>query len=399
MSGVQRVLLIEDSITQAIKMIAYITHLVGWKVDHVVSLADARAKADESGPYNLVVVDLTLPDAHDLEAVEFVRARMPESVCVVVTGEEQIDTAKSALRIGASDYITKREFNESTVSRALQLAMLRRELIEQTKASERKLSSVLSAMHDALFVVDLDGTVKFSNAKAERLLVRFRDDDTVGVRLHATPQMQEQTVVQDRAGSQVPVEVQTTELMWGEAPAHLVVLRDLSTQRSMEALQVEMKNVEELAQVGEEAYGDWHDLKNRIQGMEGLIGEVEDELRGGAAPALSAIRKLLGEMAETARRYHRGAVKRRNVRETLDLSALVEARCAMFRVTCGDDAVISLRIARVPPVLGDQLELGGAVDNLLTNALKAIRRRSGVSAGSSAGSSARSARSDDSSAG
>lgn len=371
----KRVLLIEDSETQARRMILFIEAMRGWQVQHVDSLAAAKRAVESGAAYDLVVVDLTLPDAHGLEAVTFAREALPDSVCVVVTGEEQLTTAASALEHGASDYLVKIGLTQDTVNRALHLATLRRSLIQQAKDAERNLGEVLSAMQDALFVVDGEGRVCFLNAKAKRLRVRFRDDEPEGVLLHATPQMYEQTMVQDAQGAMVPVEVKTSELQWGRAPARLVMLRDLSTQRQMETLQADLKRVEELAEVGEEAFGDWHDLKNRVQGMEGLVGEIEDELQGAAANHVYALRGLLDEVAATARKYHRGAVKRRNVREPLDLSALVEARCAMFRAACAEEAIVRLRVARVPPALGDQLELGGAIDNLLSNALKALRRQ------------------------
>jgi two-component system response regulator RegA len=53
------------------------------------------------------VVDLRLEDGNGLDVVEAIRAKRPDSRVVVLTGYGAIATAVAAVKIGATDYLSK----------------------------------------------------------------------------------------------------------------------------------------------------------------------------------------------------------------------------------------------------------------------------------------------------
>jgi two-component system, response regulator RegA len=53
------------------------------------------------------VVDLRLEDGNGLDVVEAIRERRPDSRVVVLTGYGAIATAVAAVKIGATDYLSK----------------------------------------------------------------------------------------------------------------------------------------------------------------------------------------------------------------------------------------------------------------------------------------------------
>jgi len=59
------------------------------------------------GAYDLVLLDMRLPDANGLELISDIRKRRPNQRVVIVTGYASIDTAVEAIRRGASDYMAK----------------------------------------------------------------------------------------------------------------------------------------------------------------------------------------------------------------------------------------------------------------------------------------------------
>ncbi len=383
MAASKKLLVIEDNPVDA-RVFLHLISGPDWETLHAASLADARVLLDREGAdaIDLVVVDLTLPDATGIEVVDFARVEVPGAACVILTGETLMTTALAALRHGASDYLVKGDLKRDAVQRALQLAMLRRDLVRQAEESERNMRAVLTAMRDALFVLDLAGRVLFRNGKADTLHVRFREDQPGdGARIEAVEGVVEQVSVRSVAGGEVPVEVRTRAIHWAGGRARLVVLRDLSAERRVQQANANLAEKEALAQVGDEAYKDWHDVKNKIHAMNGTLRYLDDLLSGRSAPdprlpnPVGAMQGMVDEIHHIAEKYRKGAVQRRNLFEAFELSTLVDLKCTAFRSRMPDAGRLKVRIGAVPTIFGDHYDLGTALENLLTNSLKALGRR------------------------
>jgi two-component system, NtrC family, response regulator len=78
--------------------------------------------------YEVVVLDLRLPDADGLDLLVEIRQYQPDVEVIIITGHGNIDSAVEAMKLGAHDYITK-PFNleelELIVERAYQRVCLR----------------------------------------------------------------------------------------------------------------------------------------------------------------------------------------------------------------------------------------------------------------------------------
>ncbi len=75
----------------------------------VVSAATGNEALDllEREPFQLIVLDLFLPDKSGIEILTYTRKRFPTTEVIVVTGYASAETAVSAMKEGAFDYITK----------------------------------------------------------------------------------------------------------------------------------------------------------------------------------------------------------------------------------------------------------------------------------------------------
>jgi two-component system response regulator RegA len=75
-----------------------------------VSSADNVQQAKEllaEQSFERIIVDLKMPGASGLELVEFIESSGSEAEVVVLTGYGTIATAKSAIKLGAVNYLTK----------------------------------------------------------------------------------------------------------------------------------------------------------------------------------------------------------------------------------------------------------------------------------------------------
>jgi diguanylate cyclase (GGDEF)-like protein len=75
-----------------------------------------------------VLLDLTVPDAQGLAAIERVRAVAPSTPIVVVTPPEDDALARAALREGAQDQVTKGRFDADRLARSIRYAVKRKAL-------------------------------------------------------------------------------------------------------------------------------------------------------------------------------------------------------------------------------------------------------------------------------
>ena len=123
------------------------------------SSAEEAIEKLEVNSYDLVVSDITMPGMSGLELIPRVKSLAPNSVVVMVSGMQTVESAIDALRLGAFDYVMK-PFDlrqvEAVVKRALEhqdliVAKQRyedhlEELVEQRTA---ELDNALNSLEDA----------------------------------------------------------------------------------------------------------------------------------------------------------------------------------------------------------------------------------------------------------
>ena len=89
------------------------------RLSHLRSLegTDCNAQTVEDGreaisvmeqqPFDVVLLDLRMPDLDGMDVLKTIKQRWPDSEVVVITGYPSIETAKEAVRLGAFNYLTK----------------------------------------------------------------------------------------------------------------------------------------------------------------------------------------------------------------------------------------------------------------------------------------------------
>lgn len=78
----------------------------GWDI----AVAENSQKAIsylEDNPVDLVLTDIKMPEMDGMELTQYIKEHHPEMPVVIMTGYPSVETAVSALRIKAADYIVK----------------------------------------------------------------------------------------------------------------------------------------------------------------------------------------------------------------------------------------------------------------------------------------------------
>jgi len=139
------VLLVEDNPGDAKLVARYIdSTAVGQFVedpalDHVESLTGAES-ALQDAEYDLVLLDLGLPESSGLETLSTATEFVEDTPIIVLTGMRDRDSAIEAIERGAQDYLPKSELDGDRLARALRYAVVRsrqqRELQRRTDQLE-----------------------------------------------------------------------------------------------------------------------------------------------------------------------------------------------------------------------------------------------------------------------
>ncbi len=104
--GEDRSLLLVDDDEPFVKRLARAMEKRGFVPETADSVAMGKAIA-QSRPPACAVVDLRLEDGNGLDVVEALRERRPDCRIVVLTGYGAIATAVAAVKVGATDYLSK----------------------------------------------------------------------------------------------------------------------------------------------------------------------------------------------------------------------------------------------------------------------------------------------------
>ena len=143
---------------------------IGYEVACFVSAKEALEVYDGTA-FDLILVDLMMPQMDGIAFMKAAQATDPMLVCVIVTGHATVETAVEAMKEGAFDYITK-PLNWKTLppvlSRAIEVRRLRK--------SEEQYRSVVEDQTELINRSTPDGTITFVNEAFCRYFSKTRDE-------------------------------------------------------------------------------------------------------------------------------------------------------------------------------------------------------------------------------
>lgn len=102
----------------------------GYRVVTAASGAEGLTAVRDAGPVSLVVSDVRMPEMDGLELLVRLKTMHPDLPVVMLTAHGTIDSAVEAMKLGATDYLTKpfsRAQLTTAVKRALEMAALQSE--------------------------------------------------------------------------------------------------------------------------------------------------------------------------------------------------------------------------------------------------------------------------------
>jgi signal transduction histidine kinase len=129
-----RILLIEDNLAEARLLQEYLHQAESkqFVLVHVKRLQEALNELRQNS-YDVILLDLTLPDSQGLSSLPVLIACDPSIPIVVLTNTNDEDLAIAAVRQGAQDYLVKRQVNVNVLVRAVCYAIERKQAFESLR--------------------------------------------------------------------------------------------------------------------------------------------------------------------------------------------------------------------------------------------------------------------------
>ncbi len=255
MSGARKAVLLVDDDTD------YAANLIDVFAGRGLRLEEAGTGAEgieaaKQGDYDLVLLDLRLPDLPGIEVIRRIKDDSPEIEVIVETGYGSLETDMQALDMGAFSYIVKPVDPGQLVSlceRALERVETRR-VLRQSEANYRVF---FEKNNDVILVADMEGRILDANPAALKLygytlaelqaiapgdLITPETRDVMRPRIEQVRRSGDsvfETAHRRKDGSVVFLEASSNRIMYEGKEAILNFLRDITERkRADEALRI-----------------------------------------------------------------------------------------------------------------------------------------------------------------
>ena len=257
----------------------------------VKRLADGiQALKDQT--FDLVLLDLSLPDSSGIDTLKAVSAVARNEVIIVLTGADDEQLSLEALQAGAQDYLFKDRLSGEVLRRSIRYAIERSNLLNRAETHAREvqhsaalLRQIFDANIDAMLILTEGYEIKFLNPAAGKLL-EASPDSLVGeifpfeVERGACIELEIPVGVD---GTRI-AELNVVDLVWEGENALLVILRDvtlrrraeLGLRREKERLAVTLDSIAD-AVIAVSPDGE---IERMNQGASSMIGVSLEEARG-----------------------------------------------------------------------------------------------------------------------
>ena len=138
------ILLVEDSPTDANLLCQTIVNSgrQEWRTTWVERVYEA-IDICQAEQFDIVLLDLGLPDSSGLETLQLFLKAIPHLPTVVLTGLDDEDMALQAMAEGAQDYLVKDEITDQQLLRSIRYALERDRILKQLQESEQRVRAAL----------------------------------------------------------------------------------------------------------------------------------------------------------------------------------------------------------------------------------------------------------------
>jgi len=244
---VMNVLLIEDAsfaVTFIRETLAYceeaeLVKATKFALTNVETLGEALKCLSEN-EFDLILLDLNLPDSKELNTLDSVRENAHKVPIVVITALSDEGLALEAMKRGAEGFLVKGQMGVNALLQAIFFAVERHQIlikleekIRELKRSEARFKNIIEKIEDAVIVADKEGVVQFANSSSKKFL-GASPEDLIGedFKFPLDVDQLKEIKVGGKGKKGTRAEMKVTKTEWEGDGAYLILLRDIQNGKS-----------------------------------------------------------------------------------------------------------------------------------------------------------------------
>ena len=401
----ERVLIVDDE-----PMVCDVVQLVlgaqGFETHSVATCAAARDEA-RPGRFAAALIDKNLPDGSGVDLLSELHASVPDTALLIMTGYSSFDSAVTAMRLGARDYLVKPFSTLDEVALRVRRAVddfarerrritLEADLRAGLVSAQNELLAIFEAAAEPILIFDLDGRVHRFNAAASAVYAGLtpgmdlaalgdRDGAEAIARARRGEVARRERVV--RTTGKGPIAMNATVAPIRDHRGNVVALVEtaISVEETLRA-QRALHQADKLSTLGALAATLAHELANPIGSAlanMATLGTVDGNGRvtgtdpADAAAIIDEVRLALEHSRDIIRRTREYSAPNQNARGVVSLRQVVDEAVRFVGPQLTHKARVEVEVPADLEVKGERTGLIQMFMNLLVNAAHAVVGRPG----------------------
>jgi PAS domain S-box-containing protein len=287
------ILIIEDNPGDKLLVETYLEESVLIpRITGIGSYREARDLIKENKNFDIILLDLSLPDMRGEELINAVMELAGNIPVVVLTGYSDVEFSRKSVKLGVADYLLKDELTASTLYKSVIYSIERKRIFNELEESQKRYKDLFQLSPIPNWVYDLDTWEFLDVNEAAISAYGYSHDEFLKMKVHdliPEEDLKEMEKHFEETLQNVPkfsgefrhikknqdiiaVETSSTFLLYNGKPARMMLANDITFKKKyIEAIEIQNKKLKEIAWIQS------HVVRAPLARLMGLVNLLSEE--------------------------------------------------------------------------------------------------------------------------
>ncbi len=356
---------------------------------HTSKNGEEAMKSLAENVFDLILLDIVIPDMDGQQIMDYINSRCPDTPVILMTGHASVESAVTALRSGAYDYL-KKPFEHEELLKTVRNALNQKRLNGERKRAEEDWANTFDAVTDMVMVLDDEHRIIRVNKATAKALKTTKESlegkkcyevihDGLSHPIKECPMVLTMKTLKPHTTEMTVPEIGGTFICStspildheGKLTGYTHTLKDITQSKRLEA---QLQQAQKMESIGTLAGGIAHDFNNLLMGILGHASLMVLDIDSSHPhyEKLKIIEKQVQSGVKLTRQLLGYARQGRYEVKPINLNQLVQETSETFSRT-RKEITIQLKLSEgVYTIEADQGQIEQVLLNLYVNAADAM---------------------------